>query len=120
MKQLASWVSALLAGVIIALVVASAAVVVLIFTTPDPGVRREALWGGVFFESREAADGTLSMGVGMSNWIPLVILALVISLIIRLTIASFGMLRRRKAQLEAQQRSAIESAAPDAGSYGLT
>lgn len=115
MKQLVSWVSALFAGVLVALAVASVAVVVLIFSTPDAGVRRESLWGAVFFESVPADNGSLSMGVGVADWLPLIVIALAVGLLIRATMVTHAALLRRKQQLKADQAAARVASGSGAG-----
>jgi hypothetical protein len=46
----------------------------LMFSTRTSTVRKEGLFGGVFFQSKEAAGGVLHVSAGMANWVPLAII----------------------------------------------
>lgn len=82
------------AGVLGALVVAVVALLLLMAATPEPGVRRTALFGAVFFESAPSTGGALTVGAGVADPAPLAVLAAVLTVACLLA----SLLHRRRSQ----------------------
>jgi hypothetical protein len=112
MKAAMSVISSVFGGFILALIVASISVLVLVFSTPDVDVRREGLWGAVFFQSITAENGTVSVGVGIASWWPLAILTLVLAALIWLVVHVFGRLKRYKRRLELEEEPVPRAGEP--------
>jgi hypothetical protein len=50
------------------LIVAATTCVYLILTTKEDAVRREGLFGGVYFQSSQNPSGSLTVTLGVGNW----------------------------------------------------
>ncbi|WP_136610780.1 hypothetical protein [Sinomonas albida] len=72
-------VNAMKAGVAGTLVVAITAILVLMFSPREPGSRAVGLFGGVYFEGADRADGSWSLGFGLMNWPAWIVVWLVVS-----------------------------------------
>ncbi|MDQ4501785.1 hypothetical protein [Sinomonas sp. ASV322] len=99
MKRLLQVVNAVLAGFLGTLIVATTAILVLMFSTRGPGVRAVGLFGGVYFEAIDRSDGSMSLELGVENWTVFVALWLVLSVLAFVSILIFGWLRRYREAL---------------------
>jgi hypothetical protein len=65
----------LLAGVATAFGMAALTCLYLMATSEGATFKRTALFGSVFFSSHQQADGSLNVGAGIENVVPLLVLA---------------------------------------------
>ncbi|WP_415856688.1 hypothetical protein [Sinomonas sp. G460-2] len=55
------------------------AILVLMCSPREPGTRAVGLFGGVYFEATNRADGSWSLGFGVANWLGVIALWLALS-----------------------------------------
>jgi hypothetical protein len=101
MKRLFQVVNAVLAGFVGTLVVATASILGLMFSTRGPGERAVGLFGGVFFQATDRADGSMSLELGVENWTIFVALWLVLSTLVFVSMLMLDWLRRYRETLAA-------------------
>ncbi|NUP74027.1 MAG: hypothetical protein HOQ07_05170 [Sinomonas sp.] len=99
MKRLLHVVNAVVFGLLGTLVISTTAIIVAMFSTRESGHRSLGLFGGVYFEATDRADGVTSMEVGVENWTVIAVLWLVLSALAFFTILIFGWLRRYRETL---------------------
>ncbi|MEE1939666.1 hypothetical protein V1L54_09605 [Streptomyces sp. TRM 70361] len=68
-------------------------------TDDDKAVRREALFGSLFFETEEKGDGALGVTMGVANPTALIILFLVFAAVLTMVQFTYRGLRQRREQL---------------------
>ncbi|QDG67936.1 hypothetical protein NIBR502772_18570 [Pseudarthrobacter sp. NIBRBAC000502772] len=105
MRKLFLGVNALFGGAILTLIIAAGALLLLMATTPEAGVRKEGLFGGVFFSSTTSPSGSIGMSLGISSWTSIATVWLICSLFIFAVILVVARLRRYRASLIAQSSS---------------
>lgn len=71
----------------------------LMFSSDDGDVRREAFFGALSFESRDAADGTTSVTVGVENPVPLIVLFIVLAVMLTVIQLTYRALKHYRQQL---------------------
>ena len=99
MKRVLHAVNAIVAGFLATLVVATGAILVLMFSTRDAGTRATGLFGAVYFEASDQQDGSMSLELGIENWAVFVALWAVFSGLAFAIILAYGWLRRYKQAL---------------------
>jgi hypothetical protein len=99
MKRSLHVVNAIVFGFVGTLVISTIAIIVAMFSTRESGHRSLGLFGGVYFEASDRADGVTSMGVGVENWTVIVVLWLVLSALAFVSVLIFGWLRRYRGTL---------------------
>ncbi len=78
----------------------------LMFSSDDGDVRREAFFGALLFESRDASDGSTSLTVGVENPLPLLILFVVLAVMLTVIQLTYRALKQYRQQLLEQQGGA--------------
>ncbi|MFE7860138.1 hypothetical protein [Streptomyces sp. NPDC057403] len=68
-------------------------------TDGDKSVHREALFGSLFFETREKAGGATGVTMGVANPTALIILFLVFAVLLTTTQITYRGLKQRREQL---------------------
>lgn len=101
MKRLFQLVNAVLAGFVGTLIVATASILGLMFSTRGPGIRAVGLFGGVFSQATDQSDGSMSLELGVENWTVFAALWLGLSALVFVSILMFGWLRRYREALAA-------------------
>ncbi len=77
----------------------TATLLYLMFSSDDGDARREAFFGSLMFESREVADGSTSVTVGVENPLPLVVLFLVLAAMLTGIQLTYRALKQYRQQL---------------------
>ncbi|HKU10471.1 hypothetical protein [Sinomonas sp.] len=103
MKRLFQVLNAVLAGFVGTLLLATASILVLMFSTREPGRRAVGLFGGVFFQAADRSDGSMTLELGVENWTVFVALWLVLSALVFVSMLIFGWLRRYRDALAANR-----------------
>lgn len=105
MRKLFLAFNALFGGVVLTLILAAGALLLLMASTPEAGVRKEGLFGGVFFSTETSASGSIGISLGINSWTSITVVWIVSSLFIFATILVAMRLRRYRASLVAQPSS---------------
>jgi hypothetical protein len=103
MKRLFQVLNAVLAGFVGALLLATASILMLMFSTRAPGTRAVGLFGGVFFQAADRSDGSMTLDLGVENWTVFVVLWVVLSVLAFVSMLMFGWLRRYREGLAANR-----------------
>ena len=69
------------------------------FSTDEDNVRKEGLFGSVFFETREVREGVIGSSMGVDNPLGLVVIFLVLFGLVTLTQIAFHGLKAYRAEL---------------------
>lgn len=86
--------------------IATATLLYLMFSSDDGDVRREAFFGALMFESRDAADGSTSVTVGVENLVPLLALFVVLAVMLTVIQLTYRALKQYRQHLLEQQGEA--------------
>jgi hypothetical protein len=81
------------------LVVTVFALLYLMFTTDDEVVRKEGLFGSVFFETKEVRDGGTGATMGIDNPVAVVVIFGLLAILLAFTQVIFRMLKSYRSQL---------------------
>lgn len=101
MRNVLMGINSLLGGVVLTLLIAVGTLLFLMATTPDVGVRKEGLFGAVFFGSTSSPDGSIGMTLGINSWPAMAAVWLVCSLFVLAVIIVTSRLRAyRKSLIE--------------------
>lgn len=79
--------------------VAAGALLYLMFSTDEDNIRKEGLFGSVFFETREVREGVVGSSMGVDDPVGLVVLFLVLFGLVTLTQLAFHGLKAYRAEL---------------------
>ena len=79
--------------------IATLTLLYLMFSSDDGDVRREAFFSALMFESRDAADGTTSVTVGVENPVPLIVLFIVLAVMLTVIQLTYRALKHYRQQL---------------------
>lgn len=99
MKWLLRVGTSVVVGLILAMALTIASLIGVMFTTHPGDPRRYGLFGAVFFEVREKADGALDVGVGVENVAPIIVAFVVLSGLVLAVSTCFAALRQYKRSL---------------------
>lgn len=110
MRKVLLGVNSLFGGAVLTLIFAVGALLLLMATTPEADVRKEGLFGAVFFSSTSSPDGSIGMSLGIGSWTSLVAFWLVCSVFVAALIIVVTRLRRYRASLITEANSAQASA----------
>ncbi|WP_158864861.1 hypothetical protein [Leifsonia sp. AG29] len=91
--------TALTGGCIITAAFAVISLVWIMFSTGPGDGRSTGLFGAIFFEARERADGALDVGVGLENPVPLILVFVVTSAFVLAVTIVMARLRAYKREL---------------------
>lgn len=105
MRKLLLGVNSLFGGAVIAMLTAVGTLLLLMATTPEVNVRKEGLFGAVFFGSTSSPDGSIGMSLGINSWTSMAGVWLVCSLFVFAVIVVASRLRRYRESLIAQTNS---------------
>ncbi|BCJ60322.1 hypothetical protein Jiend_37440 [Micromonospora endophytica] len=95
-------VSCALGALVLTLGAATMTILALMFSTKDDDVRKEGLFGSVFFESRTTPEDSLMVSAGLGSWIPLALIwAVTFAFLVLVWRISIQLKERRNALLEA-------------------
>ncbi|WP_411374137.1 hypothetical protein ACLH0K_13870 [Arthrobacter sp. MPF02] len=94
--------NSLFGGAVLTLIFAVGAILLLMATTPEVDVRKEGLFGAVFFSSASSPDGSIGMSLGIGSWESMVAFWLVCSVFVCALTIVVTRLRRYRASLIAQ------------------
>lgn len=81
------------------LVVAAGALLYLMFSTAEDNVRKEGLFGSVFFETREVREGVIGSSMGVDNPLGLVVIFLVLFGLVSMAQLAYHALKAYRADL---------------------
>lgn len=99
MKKVLVLVNSTAGAALLTLVIATLTLLYLMFSSGDGDARREALFGALMFESRDAADGTTSVTVGVENPVPLIVLFIVLAVMLTVIQLTYRVLKQYRQQL---------------------
>lgn len=99
MKKVLVLVNSTAGAALLTLVIATVTLLYLMFSSDDGDVRREALLGALMFESRDAADGSTSVTVGVENPVPLIVLFVVLAVMLTVIQLTYRALKHYRQQL---------------------
>ena len=99
MKKALLLVNSTVGAALLTLVVAAGALLFLMFSTDEDNVRKEGLFGSVFFETREVREGVIGSSMGIDNPVGLIVIFLVLFGLVTLTQIAFHSLKAYRAQL---------------------
>ncbi|MCU5746972.1 hypothetical protein N9R04_09810 [Staphylococcus sp. SQ8-PEA] len=81
MKNLLYLTNSFFASLIITTIILTASFLIMLFSSGGTGYRT-AYFGSLFFNSREKGSGTLGMELGVSNFWPIVLTILILTILI--------------------------------------
>jgi hypothetical protein len=97
MKRSITLVSLAFGSLVATMSVATFAILYIMFTTPDDNIRKEGLFGGVFFETRTPdPKGATALSVGVGNPVPLIVIGLGIFVFLVLFARIYTQLRQHR------------------------
>ena len=99
MKKVLVLVNSTAGAALLTLVIATVTLLYLMFSSDDGDVRREALLGALMFESRDAADGSTSVTVGVENPVPLIVMFFVLAVMLTVIQLTYRALKHYRQQL---------------------
>lgn len=103
MKKVLVVVNSTAGAALLTLVFATLTLLYLMFSSDDGDVRRETFFGALMFESRDAADGSTSVTVGVENPVPLVVLFVVLAIMLTVIQLMYRALKQYRQQLLEEQ-----------------
>ncbi|SDQ72446.1 hypothetical protein [Quadrisphaera sp. DSM 44207] len=103
MKKALLIVNAAVGAALLTLVTAVLTLLVLMFSTGEESVRREGLFGSVFFETTEVREGVTGASMGVDNLTGLVVVFVVLFLFLVLTQVAYRGLKVHRARLIEEQ-----------------
>ena len=106
MKKVLVLVNSTAGAALLTLVIATVTLLYLMFSSDDGDTRREAFFGSLVFESRDAADESTSVTVGIENPLPLLVLFAVLALMLTVIQLTYRALKLYRQQLLEQQGGA--------------
>ena len=104
MKLLLRVGTSVIVGLILTMALTIASLIGIMFTTHPGDPRSHGLFGAVFFEVREKADGALDVGVGLEDAVPVVVTFFVLSGLVLAVSTCFDALRQYKRSLTSDAR----------------
>ena len=75
------------------------------FSTGEESVRREGLFGSLYFETKQVRQGVTGASMGVANPTGLIIMFMIFCLFLALTQITFGGLKKRRAHLMEERAS---------------
>lgn len=100
MKQAQSVVKSVVGATLLTMVTAAATLLYLMFSTDGDGtIRKEALFGSLFFEQKEKAGGAIGVTMGVANPTALIFMFLVFAVVLTFTQITYRGLKQRREQL---------------------
>lgn len=105
MKWLLRVGTSITVGLILTTAATVVSLVAVMFTTHPGDPRRYGLFGAIYFEVREKADGALDVGVGLADAVPVIVTFLVLSGLVMGIASCFSGLRKYKKSLVSDPRS---------------
>jgi hypothetical protein len=78
MRRVITLVSCAMAAVVITMTVAAFSCLYLMFSTRESNIRKEGLFGSVYFQAKDTAGGVTNVSVGIADVIPLLIIWLLL------------------------------------------
>jgi hypothetical protein len=106
MKRSITLVSLAFGSLVLTLTGATVAILYLMFTTPDDNIRKEGLFGSVFFQTRTPVpDGATHLSVGINNPVPLIIIWVVVFGFLLLVARMYNQLKQHRENLLASTAS---------------
>lgn len=98
-----TFIATLISSIVITLFIMTGSFLLMMFSSGEDG-HREALFNTIFFESTTATDGTLNISFGLTErYMPLLVIAGVIFLLLFSTCIVYGKLQRYKEKLLAER-----------------
>lgn len=88
MRMMFTVVNSLIASIITTLIILTVCFLIMLFSSAEDGYRT-TFFGGIFFSSKEALDGSTSLSFGLENPIPIYI-AIAIFFVVFLTLFHFS------------------------------
>ncbi|MDV3221352.1 hypothetical protein [Intrasporangium sp.] len=69
------------------------------FSTDEDNIRKEGLFGSVFFETREVREGVIGSSMGVDNPVALLVIFAVLFLLVTVAQVAFHGLKQYRAEL---------------------
>ncbi|AXG12758.1 hypothetical protein DN585_04405 [Intrasporangium calvum] len=99
MKKALLLVNSAVGAALLTLVVAAGALLYLMFSTDEDNIRKEGLFGAVFFETREVREGVIGSSMGVDDPVGLIVVFVVLFGLVTLTQLAFHALKAYRADL---------------------